>query len=135
MIVNTIEELSLYPVEKRGIPNGERIPIYVKETLNIGCYGIMVGSKGVDNTVNPFQDNLFWFGDAVLNKGDWIMLYTGKGDPKADDWKEYPGAKIYSIHWGRSSTMFANTSIVPVLFKVDAVNVGIGPIDVPQLGN
>ena len=135
MIVAPIDELTLYPVEDRGKPNLERIPIFVNNTLNAGCYGIMVGHTASDETVNPYQDNLFWFGDGVLNAGDWIFLYTGKGEPKSNDLPQSPNVKLYSVHWGRGQTMFANSNIVPVLFRVDAVEVGKSPNDVPQLNN
>jgi hypothetical protein len=133
MIVNIVTDLTMYPVEERGKPNLERIAIYANETINTGCYGVMVSHVRADNSAIPFQDNLYWFGDGIINKGDWIFLYTGKGTPKADTWNEPPGAKIYSIHWGRAKTMFANTNIVPILFKVDAIKIGDTPTDVPQI--
>ena len=66
-------------VADRGVPNRERIAIFVEETTNMGQYGVMVGHSAVDRTAIPYQDNLFWFGDGIVNKGDWILLYTGKG--------------------------------------------------------
>ncbi|HDY85207.1 MAG TPA: hypothetical protein ENH74_05940 [Methylophaga sp.] len=130
--MSNIPELFLYPVEERGKPNQERIVILVNETINLGQYGIMVGYAGVNQSATPFQDNLFWFGNGVVNKGDWIMLFTGKGEPKSDIWLD-AGTKIYSVHWGRDKTMFTNTNVVPMLFRIDAINVGIAPVDVPQL--
>lgn len=132
MIVTNLAELELYPVEDRGIPNRERIAILVKETTNMGQYGIMIGSASGNNSAIPYHDNLFWFGDGIVNKGDWILLYTGSGTSKTDKWEE-TGGNIYSVHWGRNITMFANSYIVPILFRVDAVTVSTPPNDVPQL--
>ena len=132
MIVGDLQEIMIHPVADRGVPNRERIPIYIKEATNLGQYGIMVGLSAFGTAASPYQDNLFWFGDGVLNAGDWILLYTGKGQPKVDDWKPTEG-KVYSLHWGRNSTMFANTNIVPVLFRVDAVNLPDPTPDLPQL--
>lgn len=134
MIVADLQELQIYPVTDRGVPNRERIAIYVKETTNMGQYGIMVGHSYSGNAAVPYQDNLFWFGDGIVNAGDWILLFTGKGTPKTEDW-EATGGKVYSIHWGKGSTMFASTNIVPILFRVDAVNVASPPENLPQLGN
>lgn len=134
MIVTDLQELNIYPVADRGIPNRERIAIYVKEATNMGQYGIMVGYSAVDNSAVPYQDNLFWFGDGIVNAGDWILLYTGNGVAKTENW-EATGGKIYSIHWGRSTTIFANTNIVPILFRVDAVDVASHPVNLPQLGD
>lgn len=133
MIVTDLPELDIHPVADRGAPNQERVVIYINETTNMGQYGIMLGHQTGKGSANPYQDNLFWFGDGILNKGDWILLYTGNGTPKVDKW-EPTGGDVYSIHWGRSTTVFANTNIVPILFRVDAVQVGLPPGDVPQLG-
>lgn len=132
MIVANLTELEIYPVEDRGVPNLERIGILVKESTNLGQYGIMIGNYRGNNSAVPYQDNLFWFGDGIVNKGDWIILYTGSGTPRTDIW-EATGGNIYTMHWGRSVTMFANSSIVPLLFRVDAVTVSTPPGDMPQL--
>lgn len=133
MIVADLRELKIYPVADRGVPNRERIAVYVNEATNMGQYGIMVGYSTADNFAVPYQDNLFWFGDGIVNSGDWILLYTGRGTAKTEDW-EATGGKVYSIHWGRSTTIFANTNIVPILFRVDAVDVVSPPVNLPQLG-
>lgn len=134
MIVTDLQELQIYPVADRGVPNRERIAIYIKETTNMGQYGVMVGYSTHVNGAVPYQDNLFWFGDGIVNAGDWLLLYTGKGTPKTEEW-DATGGKLYSIHWGREATIFANTNIVPILFRVDAVDVATPPVDLPQLGD
>lgn len=135
MIVAELSELLLYPVAQRGVPNEERIPILVRETTDMGRYGIMFGYAGAPGFAKPFQDNLFWFGDGVVNAGDWILVYTGAGLPRTFDWTEPPGSKVYVVHWGRSQTIFANSQVVPLLFRADAASVGIPPGNVPQLGS
>jgi hypothetical protein len=135
MILSPLSELLLYPVAERGIPNQERIPILVQETIDLGRYGIMAGYAGNNGFATPIQDNLFWFGDGVVKAGDWIFIYTGTGSPSAVDWAEHPDKKIYTVHWGRSKTMFANSQIVPILFRTDTVAVGIPTSDLPQLGS
>lgn len=134
MIVSDLQELTIFPVAERGIPNRERIPIYVRETTNMGQYGIMVGISTTNNAALPYQDNLFWFGDGIVNAGDWILLYTGRGTTRTEPW-EATGGNVYSVHWGRSTTIFAHTNIVPVLFRVDAVGVATPPMNLPQLGD
>jgi hypothetical protein len=134
MIVANLSELLLYPIAERGVPNEERIPILVRETIDLGGYGIMVGYSEVHGLATPFQDNLFWFGDGIVNAGDWIFVYTGGGLPRTHDWAQPPGSKIYAVHWGRSKTIFANSQNVPILFRTDSVAVGTSPDDVLQLG-
>lgn len=128
-----IPELELYPVDDRGVPNSERVAIYVRESVDMGRFGIMVGHKTNDGGAAPFQDNLFWFGTGTVNPGDWLIIYTGKGEIKSIDGKRL-GTKIHTVHWGKDMTVFANTNIVPILFRMDAVSVGKSPLDAPQLG-
>lgn len=135
MIIADLSELLLYPVAKRGVPNEERIPIFVQETTDMGRYGIMLGQPGIQGLTLPFQDNLFWFGDGVVDSGNWILVYTGSGSPRRFDWTQPPGSQVYVVHWGRSKTMFANSQVVPILFRTDAVAVGKPPDDLLQLGN
>ena len=134
MIVADLSELLLYPVAERGVPNSERIPIFVREMTDMGRYGLMVGHSGAGGFATPFQDNLFWFGDGVVNAGDWLLVYTGAGTPRTLDWEQSPGSKLYVLHWGRPRTMFANSQIVPILFRTDSGSVGTPPGNVPQLG-
>jgi hypothetical protein len=128
-----IPELELYPVDDRGKPNSERIAVLVRETTDMGKYGIMLGHKNSDGSATPFQDNMFWFGPGTVHPGDWLLVYTGKGEAKSVDW-EQPETKLHTVHWGKEKTIFANTNLVPILFRMDAVNIGKSPADLPQLG-
>lgn len=133
MIISGLHELILYPVANRGIPNIEHIPIQVAEPIEINRYGIMLGHSNPDGGAMPYNDNLYWFGGGSLKPGDWILLYTGNGEPRTDEWNNPPGSVVYSIHWGRSNTLFANSLIVPILFRTDEFIVGQQATDVPQL--
>lgn len=132
MIVDLLDEIRVMAILNRGVPNKECIAIEIKENLNLGQYGVMLGTHSSETGgALPFNDNLFWFGDGLLEKGDWIFIYTGTGEPRKT---EHPDANTttYSIFWGRLNTVFANTSIVPLLFRSDAVDVLQPPQDVPQ---
>jgi hypothetical protein len=134
MIVADLQELKLFPVADRGVPNQERVPIQVLRTTDMGQFGLLVGISSYQKLATPVQDNLFWFGDGLVNAGDWILLYTGSGTARTDDWTTPPGSKVYSVHWGRPTTIFANSSVVPILFAVQGADVGLSPSDLPQLG-
>jgi hypothetical protein len=122
MIVTLITEISVVGVYDRGQPNQERIVLLVNEQLNIGQYGLMIGIRANNGTAFPVRDNLFWFGDGLINKGSWIFIYTGPGTPQVST---VPNTSdmMYTVHWGRSETMFMSNDIVPILFKTDAVQI------------
>ncbi len=133
MLVSQIDELSVVTILDNGIPNEECIAIEVNDNINLGQYGVMLGSFNRDNTATPFRDNIFWFNDGIVKKGDWLFIYTGYGEPTQT--KDSDGAQLYSLYWGKANTIFANTNVVPILFRVDAVDVLMPPSNVPQIGD
>ena len=121
MRVSDILELEIVSVLERGYPNRECIAIQAKESINLGQYGIMIGEYS-ENGVFPFRDNMFWFGDGLMKEGDWLFVYTGAGSPfqnKASDSIH----DIYTVFWGREHTLFTNSNVVPLLFRIDAVDI------------
>lgn len=133
MIVGLITELSVVGVFSRGIANEERIVIRANEMIHVGQYGVMIGVRLGQGFASPVQDNLLWFGDAILNKGDWVFIYTGPGNARVTN---LPNSqeKLYSIHWGREKTFLSNTDLTPILFRVDAVLVAENLLSLPQPG-
>lgn len=122
MIVGDILELSVVGVFDRGVPNKERIALLVNETLNLGQYGLMVGVRASEGTAFPIRDNLLWFGDGLVSKGDWVFVYTGPGEARATTLPN-TNERVFSIHWGRKQTFLHDRNLVPILFRVDAVQV------------
>lgn len=131
MIVNLINELSVIGVYDRGIPNQERIVLHVTETVNLGQYGLMIGVRAQDGTAFPVRDNLLWFGDGVVARGDWIFIYTGPGEPKVSTLPN-TNNRTYTLHWGRAETILHNREVVPILFRVDAVQVPQETASLPE---
>ena len=131
MILPTISELFVHGAFDRGVVNKERIILQANQTVNLGQFGLMLGYKAADGLANPYNDHLFWFGDALVQKGDWIFLYTGPGEPRVDD-AFSEGNKIYSLHWGRPTTILAHSDITPILFRVDSVQLAPPPVNLPQ---
>lgn len=133
MIVGDIQELKVVAVLDRGVANDECIVIRVDERVDLGQFGIMLGFQFPSKMARPYLDYLFWFGDGFVNQGDWIFIYTGAGEARTSASMDKQH-NLFSVFWGRGSTVFANTNIVPILFRVDAVDIPNQPENVPQLG-
>ena len=132
MLVGLIGELVIQGVYDRGVPNQERILIRPTQAVNLGQYGIMLGVNNPQalNSALPINDYLFWFGDGIVEPQSWIFLYTGPGTARKTEMQNKEPA--YVLHWGRTHTVFAGSSVVPILFRVDAVNLGQMPTNLPQ---
>lgn len=122
MIVEDLKELSIVGVYDRGIPNKERIVLFAKVSVNVGQFGVMLGIRGEGRTATPIRDNLLWFGDGWVNPGDWIFIYTGPGVLRASTLPNST-ARVISTHWGRSTTVLHDQRVVPILFKIESVQV------------
>jgi hypothetical protein len=130
MILQDITELNVVGVYDRGVPGQERIVIRVGQTVNLGQYGVMLGIRGTDGAAFPVRDNLFWFGDGLVFEGDWLFIYTGPGQARATTVPN-TSETLYSIHWGRPTTILNAKELVPILFRVDAVQVMNDHLNLP----
>ena len=132
MIVGNVTELEIVGVFDRGLPNKERIIIYVNDSTNMGQYGIMLGIRTQNAMATPIADQLFWFGDGIVAKDDVLFIYTGPG---VFQHSPFPNSTStgYSLHWGKASTVLANSTIVPILCRIDAVHIQPDKVDRPQL--
>ncbi len=126
MIVENLTELTVVGVYDRGKPNQERIVLVANDTVNLGQYGLMLGIRAADGSAIPLRDNMLWFGNGYASKGDWIFVYTGPGEPRVSDLTNTKD-KLYIVHWGRGKTVLGRKEIVPILFRVDAVQVPAEP--------
>lgn len=131
MIVDIIPELKIIGIHDRGVANKERIAISVYEPVNMGQFGLLLGVRQQAGMAVPIRDNFYWFGDGYVNHGDWIFVYTGPGETRTT---ELPNTtqKLYSIHWGRTTTLLSDAEIVPILFRLDAVDVYTDTLALPD---
>lgn len=130
MLVDNLTELKIVGVFDRAVPNKERVVITIEDTVNMGRYGLMLGVRAGNGTAVPIHDNMLWFGDGVVNKGDWLFVYTGPGNPVSS--ASLGSSKIYSVYWQKTQTVLASPDIVPILFRVDGVSIPADPVNLPQ---
>ena len=131
MRVGDISELKVAGVFDRGVPNQERIVIHANQIVNMGQFGLILGIRQQGALAYPIRDNFYWFGDGYVNVGDWIFVYTGPGESLTS---ELPGGsgKLYSLHWGRNETILGLQEVVPILFRVDAVEIYTETLTLPS---
>ena len=126
MLLDQVTELRIIDVLHRGIPNKECVAIYVEESVNIARYGLMLGistySILVEDMATPVRDHFFWFGEGVVKQGDWIFVYTGSGTNTTSSIDDGANSQ-FTLYWGRPATLFYNSNVVPVLFRMDGVQV------------
>jgi hypothetical protein len=129
-----VTELEIVGVYDRGVANLERVAFRVKQGIDTTPFGVLAGLYQTDGTRTaavPINDHFFWFGNAWVSRGEWILLYTGPGTARKTT---LLGSKTtaYVCHWNKPTTIFANSSIVPVLVRIGGVVIESPPADVVQ---
>jgi hypothetical protein len=114
-----INSLIINDVMDRGIPNLERIPIRVTQDYHLQNVWLGLGLKQSTNDMLPINDNLLWLGAGWVKAGDWIFVYTGKGEPKRNQLPNQENS-IYTIHWNRSEVIFSSAELFPYLLAGSA---------------
>lgn len=131
MIPYLIEELEIVGIFDHGIPNMERIVLLAHESIDLGNYGLMLGIRGHEGQAYPLRDNFLWFGNGWVQKGDWLFVYTDVGEPRTTDLPNQK-EKLYSIHWGKDKTVFQNKELIPLLIRIDAIQVPVSSSTLPS---
>jgi hypothetical protein len=121
MMQGNLSELELWGVYDPGLPNLERIVLRVAEHVDMASFALIIGRDLPGGNSLPLQDNFFWFGNAFLNPGDWVFIYTGAGTPAFEQLAENSQNKIYTLYWNRKQTIFHMPYIRPVLIRMDAI--------------
>jgi hypothetical protein len=113
-------------VYDRGVPNQERIVLRARSAFDAGQFAIGLGvhqATYLDFPIAvPIPDQFLWFGNANVEAGAWIFLYTGAGEPRKTT---VSGTSVpaYVIYWNKATTVLANSSVVPILFRLAGVQV------------
>jgi hypothetical protein len=135
IVLANVSELTLLGVADRGIANKERVILRANQDVDMSPFallaGLNLGAAGRDNPTQPLNDHFFWFGDAVIDKGDFILVYSGQGD-SVKTTLEGSDDPAYVLHWNKPTTLFARTLVVPVLVRIGAFSIVQPPADQPQ---
>lgn len=125
-----INELMIVGIYDHGVPNMERVVLLAKEPIDLGNYALIAGIRGQEGQAFPLRDNFLWFGNGWLQKGDWLFVYTAPGEPKMTQLPNQ-SEKLYSIHWGKTQTIFQHKELIPLLIRMDALQVPVGANALP----
>jgi hypothetical protein len=134
MSIESVQCLKIIDVFDHGVPNRERIAIFVKEPCDLSEFGLLIGLSGLDGSATPVKDHFLWFGHGFVNQGDWVIVFTASGSTTISKTVDSDGkpvdsdSKVISIHWGKEHTIFQNRSLVPMILQIGAV----GVIDPPK---
>lgn len=116
-------ELSMMGVADPGVPNRERIVLRPTQKVNLGHFGLLIASPTDEGGYTPLRDHLLWLDEYRVAPPSWIFVYTGPGSARETEVEE-TGEDVLTLHWGKKTTLFGETNLRPVLFRLGSVAVG-----------
>lgn len=121
-----IVELEMCGVYDRGVPNKERVGLRAILPLNLRDYVMMIGVTTGTGGAWPLIDSALWLGDMAISPPCWIFVFTGPGETLISQ-ENFTSEPAHAIHWGRKRTIFDDPKLIPILLRIDAVEVGDKP--------
>ncbi|MHC8330224.1 hypothetical protein [Pseudomonas sp. LB1P83] len=138
-MIKPIETLQIVDVQNPGIPNQERIAIYVHKFCNLAEYCLILTLPTPEGGSVPVKDHMLWFGQGMVQPGDWIFVYTAVGSTTIlpNPAPQLPGAvprRFINLHWGKNHTIFQNRALSPMLIEIGGTGILIPPAPAYQGG-
>lgn len=140
-MMQPIDTLQILDVQNHGIPNQERIAIYVHKACNLAEYCLILTLPTPEGRSVPVKDHMLWFGQGWVSPGDWIFVYTAVGSttiiPKPNPTPQFPGTpprRYINLHWGKNHTVFQNRALSPMLIRIGGTGILLQPAPAYQGG-
>jgi hypothetical protein len=122
-MVRILDEIEIFGVYDRGVPNEERIALRVKRQINLRDYLMILGVPISEQLAFPLEGNLYHFSSELVDSPAWIFFYTGTGERRITR-EVQTGEPAIVIHWGKQYTILNDERVVPVILGIDGVLVG-----------
>jgi hypothetical protein len=102
---------------EKGAMGNECIVLKVKNnTDNMGNYLLSDTTYLEDKTVSNELRHIYWFPNKEVAKGDYIVLYTGKGKNKSSMNNE--NTHTHVLYWNLNITVWNKDGDRAVLFNI-----------------
>jgi hypothetical protein len=119
-VLPIVDELALFSVQDRGLPNTERINLRVLGRVKLAEFILCLGAEAPGGGFFLLKDHMFWFGDeGWLEPPYWVIIYTGPGERRMTHTNSDVPALV--LHWGRDRTLLGNPSLHPVLLRLGGI--------------
>jgi len=102
----------------RGVANKERLWLKVIVDADLKYFIVFDTTYTSDNSISNLQRHAYWFKPKMVKAGDYVVLYTGLGEPT--ELKKKDGTTSYFLHWGLEKTIWNAAGDCAVLFELNS---------------
>ncbi|WP_084297198.1 hypothetical protein [Pseudomonas sp. URIL14HWK12:I5] len=132
-MIQPIDTLRIMDVQNHGVANQERIAIFVQKMCDLAEYCLILTLPTPEGGAVPVKDHMLWFGQGVVNPGDWIFVYTAAGSTTIlpnltnQPLPGFPPLRYINMHWGKDHTVFQNRALSPMLIRIGGTGTLLPP--------
>ena len=113
--------LKIHSVVNGKTVGEEMVWLEVAEDTNLKGYAVVDRTFATSGAVSNEFRHIFVFPDTPVAKGDWVLLYTGKGT--ASKAKNEKNTFTHNFYWGSGECVWNNNGgDVATLIKYTVVN-------------
>jgi len=110
--------LEIIKMLDRGIPNKERLWLRVLADCDLTYFIVFDTTYTSANSISNVQRHAHWFTPKKVRTGDYVILYTGRGNPSES--KNNDGSTNHFLFWGLDRTIWNRQGDCAVLFEVNS---------------
>lgn len=108
--------VNILHVKNGGDINKERIVLKALTRVDIGSFVLADTTYNKDETVSNKLRHTFWFPDKIIEKDDFIVLYTTSGLDRQHNNKV--NTTTHCFFWGLDQTIWNKSGDGAVLFEL-----------------
>lgn len=109
-------KLDIHSIHNHGDQRQERIVLRASEDCQLHRYMVADSTYIDEKTVSNKLRHTHWFLNAPLKTGDWVILYTGKGQDNTSRTKD--GYTVHHRYWGLDRAVWNDTGDDAQLFEL-----------------
>jgi hypothetical protein len=114
--------LRIVGIASPGVPNQERVHLFVDADTDAAFYVLMAGLSGPNGTVTAGTRAAYWFPQTLLKTGDNVIVYTGSGQPVHRVRPQ--GGTDHFYYWQMPQTIFHLPNACVVLAELNEWQTG-----------
>ena len=108
--------LEFIKIHEKGKQDSEYVELKAIEACNLKYYIITDTTYSSETSISNKLRHMYWFKSKEVEKGDYILLRTGKGENTSHANKA--GTTTHIFYWGLGSPVWNNTGDGGILFTL-----------------
>ncbi|ENG7518037.1 hypothetical protein ABVD55_001182 [Vibrio harveyi] len=109
-------KLEIVKIQNKGKLNEEYVELKATSKCQLKYYMITDTTYTSENMISNKVRNTYRFAEKEVNKGDTVLLFSGKG--KASSTNNVDSPNTHKLYWGLGKSVWNNEGDAAILFNI-----------------